>query len=175
MVELINKLSKFLSWSFGTQGFSSNVAQPQNNKLLYKAYCSLSARQPSYYVKHDANHYYGHCRVEGKTTLARAIIAALGHSGEVPSPTFAIIETYDPPQVRLPLVHADFYRLNDPAEAEELGLDHYREGAVLLAEWPEQAGGFGHEPGCLAIRLESADSARIAIVEPGPDWLGRLP
>ncbi|MCC6924371.1 tRNA (adenosine(37)-N6)-threonylcarbamoyltransferase complex ATPase subunit type 1 TsaE [Novosphingobium sp.] len=111
----------------------------------------------------------------GKTTLARAIIAALGHSGEVPSPTFAIIETYDPPQVRLPLVHADFYRLNDPAEAEELGLDHYREGAVLLAEWPEQAGGFGHEPGCLAIRLESADSARIAIVEPGPDWLGRLP
>ncbi|MFN9376871.1 MAG: tRNA (adenosine(37)-N6)-threonylcarbamoyltransferase complex ATPase subunit type 1 TsaE, partial [Novosphingobium sp.] len=40
----------------------------------------------------------------GKTTLARAIIAALGHTGEVPSPSFAIIETYDPPAVRLPLV-----------------------------------------------------------------------
>jgi tRNA threonylcarbamoyladenosine biosynthesis protein TsaE len=111
----------------------------------------------------------------GKTTLARAIIAALGHTGEVPSPSFAIIETYDPPQVRLPLVHADFYRLSDPAEVEELGLDDYREGAVLLAEWPEHAGGFAQDPACLAIRLESAQAGRIAIVEPGPDWLGRMP
>ncbi|MFO1256581.1 MAG: tRNA (adenosine(37)-N6)-threonylcarbamoyltransferase complex ATPase subunit type 1 TsaE [Sphingomonadaceae bacterium] len=111
----------------------------------------------------------------GKTTLARAIIAALGHSGEVPSPSFAIIETYDPPLLRLPLVHADFYRLNDPAEADELGLDDYRDGAVLLAEWPEHAGGFAHEPGCLSIRLESAETGRMAIVEPGSDWLGRWP
>lgn len=111
----------------------------------------------------------------GKTTLARAIIAALGHAGEVPSPSFAIIETYDPPQVRLPLVHADFYRLDAPAEVEELGLDDYREGAALLAEWPEHAGGFGHEAACLQIRLETAETGRIAIVEPGPDWLGRLP
>jgi tRNA threonylcarbamoyladenosine biosynthesis protein TsaE len=111
----------------------------------------------------------------GKTTLARAIIAALGHQGEVPSPSFAIIETYDPPALRLPLVHADFYRLKDPQEAEELGLDDYRHGAALLAEWPEMAGGFAHEPGCLAIRLETAETGRIAIVEPGADWLGRLP
>ncbi len=111
----------------------------------------------------------------GKTTLARAIIAALGHAGEVPSPTFAILEPYDAPPLRLPLVHADFYRLEDPAELEELGLDDYREGAVLIAEWPEQAGGFAHEPACLSIRLEPAESGRIAIVEPGQDWLGRLP
>ncbi|HLV07116.1 MAG TPA: tRNA (adenosine(37)-N6)-threonylcarbamoyltransferase complex ATPase subunit type 1 TsaE [Croceibacterium sp.] len=111
----------------------------------------------------------------GKTTLARAILAALGHEDEVPSPTFTIIETYDPPAVRLPLVHADFYRLEHPAEAEELGLDDYREGAVLLAEWPEKAGGFSSEPGCLAIKLETAGSGRRAIVEPGSDWLGRLP
>ena len=111
----------------------------------------------------------------GKTTLARAIIAALGHRGEVPSPSFAIIETYDPPTVSLPLVHADFYRLTRPQEAEELGLDDYREGAALIAEWPKQAGGFGHEAGCLSIRLETAETGRIAIVEPGVDWLGRLP
>ncbi len=111
----------------------------------------------------------------GKTTLARAIIAGLGHQGEVPSPSFAIIETYDPPAVRLPLVHADFYRLARPQEAEELGLDDYREGAALIAEWPAQAGGFGHEPGCLSIQLETAETGRIAIVEPGVDWLGRLP
>ncbi|MBS0477433.1 MAG: tRNA (adenosine(37)-N6)-threonylcarbamoyltransferase complex ATPase subunit type 1 TsaE [Proteobacteria bacterium] len=111
----------------------------------------------------------------GKTTLARAIIAALGHMGEVPSPTFAIIETYDPPTVRLPLVHADFYRLERPEDAEELGLDDYREGAVLIAEWPDHAGGFAHEPGCLSLRLETAETGRTAIVEGGADWLGRLP
>lgn len=111
----------------------------------------------------------------GKTTLARAIIAALGHDGEVPSPSFAIIETYDPPTVRLPLVHADFYRLERPEEAEELGLDDYRHGAALLAEWPEHAGGFEHEPGCLSLRFETAETGRIAIAAAGPDWLGREP
>ena len=115
----------------------------------------------------------------GKTTLARAIIAALGHTGEIPSPSFAIVELYEPPAVRLPLVHADFYRLAHPAEAEEIGLDDYRQGAALLAEWPEHAGGFAHEPGCLSIGLEPAPEyvgeGRIAIVEGGADWLGRLP
>jgi tRNA threonylcarbamoyladenosine biosynthesis protein TsaE len=111
----------------------------------------------------------------GKTTLARAIIRALGHVGEIPSPSFAIVERYDPPAVRLPLVHADFYRLKAPTEAEEIGLDDYCQGAALLAEWPEQAGGFAHEPGCLSIALEVAQEGRIAIVEPGVDWLGRLP
>ena len=109
----------------------------------------------------------------GKTTLARAVIAALGHEGEVPSPTFTIVETYD--ELDPPLVHADFYRLESPREADELGLDDYREGAALIAEWPEKAGGFGHEPGCLSVRMEFAESGRKAIVEPGSDWLGRLP
>lgn len=111
----------------------------------------------------------------GKTTLARAIIAALGYEGEVPSPTFTLVQAYDPPGVRLPLVHADFYRLERPEEAEELGLDDYREGAALVAEWPEKAGGFALEPQCLSILLEFADEGRRAIVEPGADWLGRLP
>lgn len=111
----------------------------------------------------------------GKTTLARAIIADLGHQGEVPSPSFAIIQCYDPPALRLPLVHADFYRLSHPSEADEIGLDDYRAGAVLLAEWPANAGGFGHESGCLSIALEVAEEGRIAIVEGGSDWLERMP
>lgn len=111
----------------------------------------------------------------GKTTLARAIIRGLGHQGEVPSPSFAIVEVYDPPAVRLPLVHADFYRLDRPDEVEELGLDDYREGAALIAEWPSHAGGFADEAGCLSIALEFADEGRIAIVEGGADWLGRMP
>jgi tRNA threonylcarbamoyladenosine biosynthesis protein TsaE len=119
----------------------------------------------------------------GKTTLARAVLAALGHKGEVPSPTFTIIETYDAPHLRLPLVHADFYRLKHPDELAEIGLDDYREGAVLLAEWPDNAGGFAHEPGCLSITLEvvgelvgeSGAGARIAIARGGADWVGRMP
>ncbi len=111
----------------------------------------------------------------GKTTLARAVIAALGHPGEVPSPSFTIIETYDPPLVRLSLVHADFYRLEHPDEVRELGLDDYREGAALIAEWPENAGGFEAEPGCLSIVLETAEMGRIAIARAGTDWLGREP
>jgi tRNA threonylcarbamoyladenosine biosynthesis protein TsaE len=113
----------------------------------------------------------------GKTTLARAVLAALGHTGEVPSPSFTIIEVYDPPGVRVPVVHADFYRLERVAEAAELGLDDYREGRALIAEWPEKAGGFNAEPGCLSISLEfqpeNAGAGRVAIVEQGADWLGR--
>lgn len=109
----------------------------------------------------------------GKTTLARAIIAGCGHGGEVPSPTFTILETY--PDCTPPLVHADFYRLDDPREAAELGLDDYRENAALIAEWPERAGGFADEAGCLSITLEAGGSGRRAIVEPGAAWLGRWP
>tara|TARA_R110000751_G_scaffold2018_13_gene9784 strand:+ start:48355 stop:48792 length:438 start_codon:yes stop_codon:yes gene_type:complete len=107
----------------------------------------------------------------GKTTLARAILAALGHTGEVPSPTYTIIETYD--ELSPPVVHADFYRLEHPSEVEELGLDDYREGAVLLAEWPDHAGGFAHEPACLAIDLEKVGDGREAVVTPGTSWQGR--
>ena len=111
----------------------------------------------------------------GKTTLARAIIAALGYEAEVPSPTFTIIETYDSPPLRLPVVHADFYRLEDPSEIEEIGLEDYREGAALIAEWPDHAGGFDDEPACLSIALETANAGRIAIARGGADWLGRMP
>jgi tRNA threonylcarbamoyladenosine biosynthesis protein TsaE len=115
----------------------------------------------------------------GKTTLARAILAGLGHAGEVPSPSFSIIETYDPPEVRLGIVHADFYRLEHPEEVRALGLDDYREGRAMIAEWPENAGGFALEPGCLAVALEfaaeSGAAGRFAIVEGGSDWLGRMP
>lgn len=109
----------------------------------------------------------------GKTTVARAILAACGHDGEVPSPTFTILETY--PECSPPLVHADFYRLDDPAEIAELGLEDYRAGAALIAEWPEKAGGFANEAACLSIALETGASGRRAIVRGGADWLGRLP
>lgn len=109
----------------------------------------------------------------GKTTLARAIIAGLGHEGEVPSPSFTIIEAYE--ALSPPIVHADFYRLEDPSEVLELGLDDYRDGAAMIAEWPGKAGGFSHEPACLAIDLEIVGHARRANVQGGKEWLDRLP
>ncbi len=75
----------------------------------------------------------------GKTTFARALIRHLAGDPavEVPSPTFTLMQTYELP--RFPLVHADFYRLQSPSEAAELGFDDLPERAVVLLEWPERA------------------------------------
>jgi hypothetical protein len=75
----------------------------------------------------------------GKTAAARAMIRYLAGDDtmEVPSPTFTLAQTYELPSY--PLVHADLYRVNDPAELEEIGLSPLPEGTVALIEWPERA------------------------------------
>lgn len=73
----------------------------------------------------------------GKTTLARALVTHLDGEGEVPSPTFALMQRYETP--RLTLCHCDFYRL-EPAELDELGLDDALSEDAVLIEWPERAG-----------------------------------
>ncbi|MBX9710717.1 MAG: tRNA (adenosine(37)-N6)-threonylcarbamoyltransferase complex ATPase subunit type 1 TsaE [Xanthobacteraceae bacterium] len=75
----------------------------------------------------------------GKTSAARALIRYLAGDDdfEVPSPTFTLAQTYDLPPY--PLVHADLYRINDPAELEEIGLSPLPEGTVVVIEWPERA------------------------------------
>jgi tRNA threonylcarbamoyl adenosine modification protein YjeE len=77
----------------------------------------------------------------GKTAAARAMIRYLADDEglEVPSPTFTLAQSYDLPS--FPLVHADLYRVNDPAELEEIGLSPLPEGTVVLIEWPERAAG----------------------------------
>lgn len=77
----------------------------------------------------------------GKTTLARALLRALGHAGPVKSPTYALVELYK--LSSLYLYHFDFYRLNHPEEFVDAGLDEYfTDTAVRLVEWPEKAAGF---------------------------------
>jgi tRNA threonylcarbamoyl adenosine modification protein YjeE len=72
----------------------------------------------------------------GKTTFARGLVTRLGSEGEVPSPTFALMQRYDTP--RLTLTHCDFYRL-EPSELDELGLDDAVSEGVVIVEWPERA------------------------------------
>ena len=74
----------------------------------------------------------------GKTTFARALIAALGWTGEVPSPTYTLVQSYDLPDVRVPVWHVDLYRLDAPDDAEALGL--FETDAALVIEWPERLG-----------------------------------
>jgi tRNA threonylcarbamoyladenosine biosynthesis protein TsaE len=74
----------------------------------------------------------------GKTTLARGLLAGLGHDGEVASPTFPIVIPYE--AIRLPVWHVDLYRLEDPAEIDELALDEALEDGALIVEWPERMG-----------------------------------
>jgi tRNA threonylcarbamoyladenosine biosynthesis protein TsaE len=74
----------------------------------------------------------------GKTTLARGILAGLGHGGEVASPTFPIVIPYE--GLRIPAWHVDLYRIEDPAEIDELALDEALEDGALNVEWPERLG-----------------------------------
>ena len=75
----------------------------------------------------------------GKTTFVRYLLAALGHEGEVPSPSFAIVVPYQHMMLGV-LLHADLYRIDHPSELAELGLDSSGEESVLIVEWPEHAG-----------------------------------
>jgi len=98
----------------------------------------------------------------GKTTFARGVLGALGLTGEAPSPSFSLVIAYDPPDVRLPLWHVDLYRIEEPAEIDELGLDDARIDTALLIEWPERMG----------VRLWD-DALRLSL-EPEPTGGRRL-
>ncbi len=101
----------------------------------------------------------------GKTTLARAILDALGVREPVPSPTFTLVQTYE--TAGLIVRHYDLYRIEDEAELDELGLDDaLAEGAVLI-EWPEHAPS-RMPSGALTVALDAAgETARIARIS-GP-------
>ena len=108
----------------------------------------------------------------GKTTFVRHLLAARGHSGEVPSPSFAIVQPYE--ELEPPVWHADLFRIADPLEMAELGLDSL-EDSILLVEWPERAGArFWPE----ALRLHFAiqpGGERALTVEAPAAWEGRWP
>lgn len=108
----------------------------------------------------------------GKTSIARGLLAALGLAGEAPSPTFAIVQPYAPPETVLPVLHVDLYRIEEAGELEELGLDDALYDSALLVEWPERAPGAW--PDALALVLEMLpDGARRLTATVPPSWEAR--
>ena len=108
----------------------------------------------------------------GKTALARGILAGLGHRGEVPSPSFAIVQPYE--QLDPPVWHVDLFRIEDRSELDELGLDAADEG-VLLVEWPDRASP-SVWPEALGLTLDFVEGGarRLTAVVP-PSWQSRWP
>ncbi|MDD2883845.1 MAG: tRNA (adenosine(37)-N6)-threonylcarbamoyltransferase complex ATPase subunit type 1 TsaE [Dechloromonas sp.] len=99
----------------------------------------------------------------GKTTLARALIRALGHAGPVKSPTYALVEVYVISS--LYLYHFDFYRFESPEEFLDAGFgDYFNESTVCLVEWPERAAACVPSPD-LRIKLLHQGNARVAHLE----------
>ncbi len=99
----------------------------------------------------------------GKTAFVRGLAAGLGvDPGDVSSPTFTLVHEYR--GGRLPLYHADLYRL-DRAAAQDLGLDQEGTDGVLAIEWPDR---LSHAlPGAIAVNLEIVDeSTRTVEIAP---------
>ncbi|MGH7045854.1 MAG: tRNA (adenosine(37)-N6)-threonylcarbamoyltransferase complex ATPase subunit type 1 TsaE [Stellaceae bacterium] len=110
----------------------------------------------------------------GKTSFARAFIRARGAIGEdVPSPTFTLVQTYEPGGTSI--WHFDLYRLGRAEEAWELGIEEAFTEGISLIEWPERLGAL-LPPGHLEIAFSFGErpQARRAVCEGGREWQTRL-
>jgi tRNA threonylcarbamoyladenosine biosynthesis protein TsaE len=76
----------------------------------------------------------------GKTVLCAGILSGLGFEGEVASPSYAIVHSYEPPDVLVAVAHVDLYRLDNADELDELGLADERSERITLVEWAERFG-----------------------------------
>ncbi|WP_025602296.1 tRNA (adenosine(37)-N6)-threonylcarbamoyltransferase complex ATPase subunit type 1 TsaE [Burkholderia sp. WSM2230] len=103
----------------------------------------------------------------GKTTLVRATLRGLGHTGRVRSPTYTLVEPYAlaRPAGELALYHFDLYRFTDPAEWADAGFrEYFDSGAVCLVEWPQRAGALLGVPDLVfSLDLDSEGDGRILV------------
>jgi tRNA threonylcarbamoyl adenosine modification protein YjeE len=102
----------------------------------------------------------------GKTTLARAILQALGVKEDVPSPTFTLVQGYDTTPA---VAHYDLYRLKSAREMQELGFDDALDRGAVLVEWPERAPE-ALPPAALHVRLGLRETGRLARITGPSRW-----
>ena len=107
----------------------------------------------------------------GKTTFARALLHARGVTGEVPSPTFTLVQIYD--TCTIPLYHFDLYRLKSATELDELGFDDAMADGIVVVEWPERAEG-RLTPDHLALHFAADASGRQCRLVGHGQWIERL-
>ena len=97
----------------------------------------------------------------GKSTFARALIRAAGHSGAIPSPTYTLVEPYSLPLGTM--YHIDLYRIGGEEELPFLGWDELDDG-FRLVEWPERTPGLAASAD-LILRLNYSGDGRSAVLE----------
>lgn len=99
----------------------------------------------------------------GKTTLTSAVCAALGVEDDVTSPTFSIINEYRDRDGEA-IYHFDFYRIENEAQGQDLGLDEYFDsGSLCLMEWPENIGGLLPDD-TVDVQIEVGDDGERTII-----------
>jgi tRNA threonylcarbamoyladenosine biosynthesis protein TsaE len=97
----------------------------------------------------------------GKTVLCAGILAGLGFEGEVASPSYAIVHSYESPEVSIAVAHVDLYRLENADELDELGLADERTDRITLVEWAERFGPAYVVPSHTIDIWPQADGTRI--------------
>jgi tRNA threonylcarbamoyladenosine biosynthesis protein TsaE len=137
------------------------------------ATAALGARLARHLPEHAVVHLHGDLGA-GKSTLARALLRALGVTGTIRSPTYTLVEQY-PLQDGGTALHLDLYRIGDPGELEFLGLDG--EIRLWLVEWPERGQG-ALPPADLDIELAVEGTGRRCVLRSntatGVGWLDAL-
>jgi tRNA threonylcarbamoyladenosine biosynthesis protein TsaE len=119
------------------------------------------ARQPA--IRHASIELEGNLGA-GKTTFVRHLLRTLGVMGRIKSPSYAIVEPYELPE--LAAWHFDFYRFTDPREWEDAGFrELFTSPGLKLVEWPDKARGMLPTPDLRLIITAQADTSRTLCLQ----------